>query len=415
MTTAARHDSLETTLNPRVLRIASSLDDAGNEFASALRRFALRTTADGLAIRVDALPQKAGDAIRSLAATEPGVTFEEDTTVSGSGRGVSLAGSASVLARLFQDASRSGELSDVARVLEDTLQRAARRVDELPLRDGALRFGSRPLIMGIVNRTPDSFSDGGCYTDLDAAIEHARALVADGADVIDIGGESTRPGAAPVGDEEECARVVPLIRELAASIDVPISIDTTKPAVAERALEAGARIVNDVSGLAESSRLAEVASAHDAPLILMHRLGTPRTMQSDPQYSDVLGDLLRSLRRSIETAERAGLARERLVVDPGIGFGKTFEHNIEIFRGLDELRALGLPILVGASRKAFLGKITGRDAEDRDVATLATVTECAQHGIEIVRVHDVRGTREVLAVFEALHARDERRAGAAPQ
>ncbi len=404
MTTAARHDSLETMLNPRILRLGPTLDEARETFASSLRRFAARSTTEGLVLRAEPLAPAAREALSALVDDERGVTLEPEDGA------VLLGGPRSAVERILQRAVEQSDLTEIAVTLRDAVDRASHRPSELALRGGSLRFGARPLVMGIVNRTPDSFSDGGRYTDLDTAITHARELVDDGADILDVGGESTRPGAAAVDANEECERVVPLIRALASEIDVPISIDTTKSAVAERALEAGARIVNDVSGLADDPRLADVAAAHGAPLVLMHRRGTPRTMQNDPHYDDVMGDILRSLRGSIETAERRGLARERLIVDPGVGFGKTFEHNLEIFRGIDELRSLGLPILVGASRKAFLGKITGRDAADRDAATLATVAECAQRGIEIVRVHDVRRARDVVAVLESLHAR--RSAGA---
>jgi dihydropteroate synthase len=243
--------------------------------------------------------------------------------------------------------------------------------------------------MGIVNVTPDSFSDGGRFLDPAVAIDHGLQLAAQGADVLDVGGESTRPGAEPVPVEEEIERVVPVVAGLASRGDVPVSVDTMKAAVAEAALVAGAAIVNDVSaGLADPRMLGVVAGA-GAGYVVMHMRGTPRTMQQDPRYDDVVAEVIAFLRERIAAAEAAGIARDRIIADPGIGFGKTGGHNLQLLRRLRELVAAldGVPVLVGTSRKAFLG---GDSPADREEATLATVMWALDSGAAMVRVHDVR-------------------------
>ena len=246
----------------------------------------------------------------------------------------------------------------------------------------------RPAVMGIVNVTPDSFSDGGRYVDAAVAIEHGLRLVAGGADVLDVGGESTRPGAEPVPAEEEIRRVVPVIAGLASRTTVPISVDTMKAPVAEAALVAGATIVNDVSaGLADPGMLGLVARA-GAGYVVMHMRGTPRTMQDDPRYDDVVAEVTAFLQERVAAAEAAGISRDRLLADPGIGFGKTAEHNLQLLRRLDELVGALDPVgvLVGTSRKRFLG---GKSPADREEATLATVVWALDAGAAMVRVHDV--------------------------
>jgi dihydropteroate synthase len=273
-------------------------------------------------------------------------------------------------------------------------------------------------VMGIVNVTPDSFSDGGLYLDADAAIAHGRELLAEGADVLDVGGESTRPGAAAVPAEEELRRTEPVVRALAAG-GAAVSIDTSKVAVAKAALDAGAGIVNDVTALVAEPELADLCGERGCGLVLMHMQGTPRTMQDDPAYEDVVDDVKAFLAERIELAVSRGVAEERIWVDPGIGFGKTLEHNLELLRRLGELRDLGRPILIGTSRKSFLGKLTGREPGERLGGTIASNVLALMRGAEIFRVHDVRAVREALVVAEAvLNARewgvDERFAGTTP-
>ncbi|HKO88240.1 MAG TPA: dihydropteroate synthase [Burkholderiales bacterium] len=254
--------------------------------------------------------------------------------------------------------------------------------------------------MGIVNVTPDSFSDGGKYFDPAAAVARARALVAEGADILDIGGESSRPGAAPVALAEELARVLPVLEGLS-GIAVPISVDTVKPEVMRAAIGAGASIINDITALKAPGAMEAIAGSA-AAVCLMHMQGEPRSMQANPQYEDVVTEVSDYLAERVDAALKAGIARERIMIDPGYGFGKTLEHNIRLLRGLPQLAALGVPVLAGWSRKSSLGKITGRVAEERMPASLAAGLLCVQYGAKILRVHDVAATRDVIAVWEAV-------------
>jgi len=264
----------------------------------------------------------------------------------------------------------------------------------------------RPQIMGILNVTPDSFSDGGRFLDPDAALAQAQAMVAQGAALLDIGGESTRPGAAEVPVAEEIARTEPVIAALR-GVGVPLSIDTRKAAVAQAALAAGAGIVNDVSALTFDAALAGVVAAAAVPLVLMHARGTPATMQDDPVYEDVLLDVYDWLEARIAVAEAAGIARARIVVDPGIGFGKTAAHNLALIRGLSLFHGLGCPVLLGASRKRFIGTISGEERADRRVAgSLAVALAGAAQGAQLLRVHDVAETRAALALARAISGED---------
>jgi dihydropteroate synthase len=257
-----------------------------------------------------------------------------------------------------------------------------------------------PLVMGIVNVTPDSFSDGGLFLDAGAAIAHGRELLAEGADILDVGGESTRPGAQPVDADEEIRRVIPVIEALAAE-GARLSIDTTKAEVARRALEAGATIVNDVSALRFDPDLARVAGDAGATLVLMHMLGEPRTMQDDPRYDEVVSDIRSFLEQRIEYAVGEGVAEEDIWVDPGIGFGKTLAHNLELIARLDEIAAIGRPVVFGASRKSFLGKLTGRQVDERLAGTIAANIIAYEHGARVFRVHDVAPTVDALKVAGA--------------
>ena len=260
--------------------------------------------------------------------------------------------------------------------------------------------------MGVVNVTPDSFSDGGAFLDRDAAIDHGLRLAFEGADVLDVGGESTRPGADPVPASEELDRVIPVIEGIRARNEsVRISIDTSKAAVAAAALDAGAGYVNDVTALRGDPEMAALVAERRVDVCLMHMLGTPRTMQAEARYGDVVADVKAFLAERIEAAVAAGIALERIEVDPGIGFAKTIEHNLELLARLRELTALGRPLVVGTSRKSFLGTITGRETAERVPATLATVVMAYERGASMFRVHDVAPARDALAVAAATLAR----------
>ena len=260
---------------------------------------------------------------------------------------------------------------------------------------------SRPLVMGIVNITPDSFSDGGLHSSTADAIAHALQLIEDGADILDIGGESTRPGAALVSEQQELDRVLPLIEGLR-GIAVPISIDTYKPEVMRAAIHAGASMVNDVNALQAEGALQVVASS-DAAVCLMHKQGVPQTMQQRPEYQDVVGEVMAFLRERIAVTESAGISGKRIAIDPGFGFGKTLEHNLDLLRHLDRLRELGVPILAGLSRKSMLGAIAGREVDGRLAASVAAALLAVQRGAAIVRVHDVRETVDALKIWNAVN------------
>jgi dihydropteroate synthase len=257
-----------------------------------------------------------------------------------------------------------------------------------------------PLVMGIVNVTPDSFSDGGQFLDAEAAIAHGRELMAEGADILDIGGESTRPGADPVDAGEEIRRVIPVIEALAAD-GARVSIDTTKAEVARRALDAGATIVNDVSAFRFDPELPAVVAEAGATCVLMHMLGEPRTMQKDPRYEEVVTDVKRFLEERIAYATGAGVDEQSIWVDPGIGFGKTLDHNLELIARLDEIAAIGRPDVFGASRKSFLGKLTGRQVDERLAGTIAANIIAHERGARVFRVHDVGPTVDALKVAAA--------------
>ena len=258
----------------------------------------------------------------------------------------------------------------------------------------------RPLVMGIINVTPDSFSDGGQHLQHEVAIAHAQQIISDGADIIDIGGESTRPGAQPVGIQEELDRVLPVIEALR-GINVPISIDTCKPAVMRAAIAAGAQMVNDINALQDVSAMNAVAATNVA-VCLMHKQGTPQTMQQQPEYTEVVAEVRDFLRERIAAAETAGIGPERIVIDPGFGFGKTLAHNLGLLRGLEAFSALGVPVLAGLSRKSMLGAITGRDVSHRISASVAAALIAVQRGASIVRVHDVRETVDALKIWNAV-------------
>jgi dihydropteroate synthase len=266
----------------------------------------------------------------------------------------------------------------------------------------SLELGKRTCIMGVLNATPDSFSDGGMYFNRDKAVEQGMILAGDGADIIDIGGESTRPYAPAVSEAEERDRVIPVIEALVREIDKPISIDTCKAGVAEAALKAGASIINDISALRFDNRMATIAAASGVPVILMHMQGTPGSMQDKPFFNDLIPEIIDFLNASIDAAFKAGIKREMIIIDPGIGFGKNFEHNLEIIRDLDRFADLDLPVLLGPSRKAFIGRITGKEPHERDAGTMAAVAAGILNGAHIVRVHNVKMAVDTARVVDEI-------------
>ena len=270
-------------------------------------------------------------------------------------------------------------------------------------RGTSLTLGVHTHVMGILNVTPDSFSDGGCYLDVEQAVTHAELMVAEGATLIDIGGESSRPGASPVSINEELARILPVIRAIADAVDVLLSVDTYKAEVARCALEAGAHLINDITALRGDATMGAVVSEMEAGLILMHMKGTPRTMQHAPEYHDVISEICDSLQKSIETAESEGITPDRIIIDPGIGFGKTTEHNLEILKRLSEFRRLHKPLLIGTSRKSFIGNILNLPVTERVEGTTATVCWAIAHGADIVRVHDVKANVRAAQITDALY------------
>ena len=265
---------------------------------------------------------------------------------------------------------------------------------------GPLQFDV-PAVMGVLNVTPDSFSDGGRFSDRDAALRQAEAMARDGAAIIDIGGESTRPGAAGVSEQEEIDRVVPVIESVVAAIGVPVSVDTSKPGVMRATVDAGAAMINDVRALREEGAL-EAAAALGVPVCLMHMQGRPRTMQEEPAYDDVVTEVGEFLAARVRACVAAGLAEDRVVIDPGFGFGKAPRHNIELLANLRQLRAIGRPILVGLSRKSTLGELTGREVGERMPASIAAAVIAVVEGAQIVRVHDVRETVDALRIVAAV-------------
>ena len=278
------------------------------------------------------------------------------------------------------------------------------------IRDRVLPIGDRTLLMGILNVTPDSFSDGGQFFGVDNAMAHAEQMITEGANIIDVGGESTRPGGEPVSAKEEIKRVVPVIESLVARFDIPISVDTTKSEVARAALDAGAAIVNDISALRFDFYVADAVARAGAGLVLMHSRGTPATMHRLPPVADIMQEVTHSLRASINMAERRGVKRESIVIDPGIGFGKSQEQNLELIAKVDQLIAAfpDYPLLIGTSRKSFIGRILADEsgspapAEDRLHGTMATITAAVLKGAHIVRVHDVKATAETIRVAESI-------------
>jgi dihydropteroate synthase len=290
--------------------------------------------------------------------------------------------------------------------LEQALQRQEHATTQLVLGDQICDFQQRTYIMGILNVTPDSFSDGGLYLQPEQALKHAETMLAAGADIIDVGGQSSRPGAVPIPAEVERQRAVPVIREIVQRYGALVSIDTYRASVAAAALDAGAVLVNDISAMRFDAQMAPLIARRGASVALMHMQGTPQTMQQAPSYRHVLDEVYRFLDERLDCALQYGIARQRIVLDPGFGFGKTVQHNLDLLHGLGHLRALGQPLLVGTSRKSFLGHVLRRQVWDRLEGTLATVLYAVLHGAVLVRVHDVAAVTQTVRLLEALNSRN---------
>ncbi|TET68372.1 MAG: dihydropteroate synthase [Candidatus Zixiibacteriota bacterium] len=273
---------------------------------------------------------------------------------------------------------------------------------KIVLKNKTLDFSQRAYIMGVLNLTPDSFFDGRRFLEPEAAVQHAFRMEAEGADIIALGGESPRPGAQAVPLKEEFRRVLPVLKRLSGRLKVPISIDTYKSEVAERCIQCGAEMVNDISGLYFDPRMKEIVARHQVPVIVMHIKGTPRDMQKDPQYRDLIGEILSYFRESISRADAAGVPADKIIIDPGIGFGKSFAHNLDILKGLESFKVLGKPIMVGVSRKSFLGKILDLPVDERLEGSIAAALYAVLRGANIVRVHDVAATVRALRTVEAI-------------
>jgi dihydropteroate synthase len=293
-------------------------------------------------------------------------------------------------------------LQSLGQSLKETIQNISKTQFILRCRKRTFTLGKQTLLMGVLNITPDSFSDGGLYFDKEKAIAQGLRMVEEGADLLDVGGESTRPESKPIGLEEELRRVIPVIESLTKKVDVPISIDTYKSAVAQEAIRAGAEIVNDISGLHYDQSLANVAAKEDVPIILMHIRGTPETMQKDVHYDSLFSEIIQYLKESIQRAESAGVDPNQIIIDPGIGFGKTLKDNLLIINNISEFRILGKPILLGTSRKSFIGKILNADVTERLEGTLSSIAIGVLNGAHIIRCHDVLQAKKAIAVADAI-------------
>jgi dihydropteroate synthase len=294
------------------------------------------------------------------------------------------------------------DLRPLGASIKETIKNISKTHYSIHCRKRTLTLGKQTLLMGILNITPDSFSDGGFFFEKDKAVAHGLKMVEEGADIIDIGGESTRPGSKPLELEEELRRVIPVIESIAKGVDVPISIDTYKSDVAQRAIDAGADIINDISGLHFDPRLAQVAAREDIPLILMHIRGTPETMQKDVHYDSLFSEIIQYLKDSIQRAESNGVDPKKIIIDPGIGFGKTVLDNLLLIKNLDEFRILGKPILLGTSRKTFIGKILEAEVGERLEGTLSSIAIGVLKGAHIIRSHDVYQAKKAIAIADAI-------------
>jgi dihydropteroate synthase len=393
-----------TISSPRLLRVDVDelrhlLRTAGSDPTGAA---IMARKADTLVIRVDGLKAPAANILKQEMLSVGGdCATHRDVILGGPDRSsVHLIGNERRLTALLRKLPvQPFGLRGLGEALAALLGRLGGLPKGLTHARGRLEFGNTPRLMGILNVTPDSFSDGGRWDDPALAVERGLQMLAEGADIIDVGGESTRPGSAAVSAAEESSRVLPVIRELARQCDAPISVDTSKAAVAAEALAAGAAIVNDVSALADPE-MAPLVAESGAAAVLMHMRGEPSTMQEEPAYDDVVDEIYRWLETRVATAEAAGIERERLMLDPGIGFGKRLADNTTLIRRLGEFQALGLPLLLGASRKSFLGELMDEPDPDRRLeGSLAAAARATEAGARILRVHDLAATRRFLAAW----------------
>ncbi|MDD5748218.1 MAG: dihydropteroate synthase [Actinomycetota bacterium] len=362
------------------------------------------------AISVENLSARAANIIKQVMLSKGGECATPRNTITGEEdpSRIIVIGTRSQISEAAKNLSlQPFNLKELSEVLKELLRRGSQHSvrKEIRCADHTLIIGERTLIMGVLNVTPDSFSDGGRFLETTQAFEYASKMKEWGADIIDVGGESTRPGSAPVALGEEMRRTIPVVERIRSELDIPVSIDTTKAEVARRAIDAGASIINDISALGFDGRMIDVARDTGAAVIIMHMQGTPRDMQENPIYEDVVLDVSRFLRERVSIAVGKGIEPGRIIVDPGIGFGKNLEHNLEIIRRIDEFRSLGYPIAIGPSRKRFIGEITGRAVDERVFGTAASVAFVISRGVDIVRVHDVREMVDVVRVADALQRR----------
>lgn len=402
--------------NARIISTDPKLlaEELGRVGAQGPGRRIMWSKADFLPVKLDGLACVAANVLKQEMLARGGdcAVHKDCLTLEREETSVLLTGTRAQYDELIGKLRQQGfDLPDVAQQISDLLSNLDAPARPPQFGPYTLPLGERTLIMGIINVTPDSFSGDSLGDDVEAAVAQGRRMKEEGADILDVGGQSTRPGSDPVPVEEELRRVIPVIRRLAAAdgAPVPISIDTNRAEVAQAAIEAGARIINDITGLRDDPAIAEVAARAGAGLVLMHIQGTPRTMQENPHYDDLLGEVIQYLREGINTALRAGVKKEHIWVDPGIGFGKTLHHNLELLRRLGELRSLGCPILVGTSRKSFIGRLLAQRKggempphKERVIGTGATVAVSIARGADIVRVHDVAHTLEVAVLADAI-------------
>jgi dihydropteroate synthase len=325
-----------------------------------------------------------------------------DLDCSSSSTDALLMGTEKQFEKLFSKLEQYPDLHLFGQSLKEILRNLSRAHYTIRCRKRTFTLGKRTLLMGVLNVTPDSFSDGGLFFDKDKAIAHGLKMVEEGADFIDIGGESTRPGSKPLGLDEELRRIIPVIEFLAKKVDAPISIDTYKSTVAKKAIEAGAQIINDISGLHLDPSLSQVAAKEDVPLVLMHIRGNPETMQKNIHYESLFSEIIQYLKDSIQRAESAGVNPEQVIIDPGIGFGKTVEDNLLILKNLQEFKILGKPLLLGTSRKSFIGKILNADVTERLEGTLSSIVIGVLNGAHIIRCHDVIQAKRAIAIADAV-------------
>lgn len=368
----------------------------------------IEAKAETLVVRVDDVPAPAANIIKQQLLSIGGDAAVHREVIRGNPprSTVYIVGDRNRLARLPDKfAPQPFGLAELGEEIVRLIVAAEEPSPAVSLPDGELDLAGGPVIVGVLNATPDSFSDGGRYLDPGKAYEHALQMVEEGAGVIDIGGESTRPGAAEVSAEEELGRVRPIIARLAGKVSAPLSIDTRKAFVAEAALGAGAAIINDVSGLRHDHAMLETAARTKAAVIVMHMLGDPATMQEKPSYDDVTSEILAWLGERTDAMMAAGIPREKIIVDPGIGFGKRLEHNLTLLREIGDFRSLGFPVMVGYSRKSFLGSVTGREAGERLSGGFAALARALDGGVRLVRVHDVRETADFVKVWKAIEGK----------